>query len=163
MKKTVGILVGILVVFAFAADFNLDARKMNRRSWEMYKDGGASDRSDTVGVNTGNSKFLYADSTADTKQGFKAEDFEGDSISFLTWGYYDGDETSLQIRIDESPNGGLTWYDVSTDTLTCTAAAVEQNRSTVKKYNDCQYRAVFTCYGTTDSMSVEGCIITGVE
>ena len=153
MKKIFTAILLIACVAVYAANVNKPSKKRAKGVYVMNV-------GDTLGINTGNSATLYLD-TAGTV-GFQKGDLQDkDSIQFVGVGYWDGDETSSQMKIDESINGGLTWVAVVTDTLTMTAAGATQKVVAAELREGAEYRLVIAAYGSTDSTCIEDVLIRG--
>jgi len=153
MKKIIA-LVLVAFVLAFAGNVNKPMVKKTNNVFQMQV-------GDTLGLNTGNTATVYFDTTTTHRVGLGSEALDGDSIATLAVGYWDGDETSMQINIQESVNGGTTWVSSATDTLTCSAAGATRKVVKAAKIPGAMYRLYLETYGTTDSMCVENISVWG--
>lgn len=163
MKKAL-IFIILAIAFVFAANTDYEAVTIGAPNYQAsleYRAAGDRGLSDTIGINTGNSITVYADTAGSTTKGWPVENFEGDTIYLRVWGYNDGDDCALSIDAIVTPviDGALGLnYVVQTDTVTFTAATTQMQEVKLakNKYDGFGIYFKLSAYGTTDSVTVQG-------
>lgn len=146
--KNILIAICLLFVSAYAANVNVLMKKQKTNVYDAVQ-------SDTLGINTGNTKTFLADTAESPDQGILQGNLIGDSVWCYILGYASDDDTSAaQCVLYESPNAHLTWIAIDTDTLRGYSTTAERVILKAGNNPNCSYKAVIEAYGTTDSVSI---------